>query len=332
MGAQPKVSVIVPVYNVESYLPRCLDSLVRQTLDDMEIIVVDDGSMDGSGRIADQYAENHKNMVVIHKPNEGYGKTMNRGLTVAKGEYIGIVESDDWCSPFMFERLYALAKEKTVEVIKSDYYKWWGSDDYCRYQNIAGQELYNIKTNIKRNKQLCFMAPTIWTAIYKRNFLVENEIDFLGTPGASYQDASFHHKVMFCADSLLIINESYIYYRQDNMASSVKDSGKIFCVCDEYEEASQFLQKRDASLIPVLERARVGAYLWNYNRLNEDGRRLFYQRMREDFAKIKNRGFMKRELYGPNAMVKLLSIINFLGKYSHERINNGEVFKEKIIL
>lgn len=332
MGDMPKVSVIVPAYNVEKYLPKCLDSLVRQTLNDLEIIVVDDGSKDDSGRIADQYAETHKNMMVVHKPNEGYGKTMNLGLSLAKGEYIGILESDDWCSPFMFERLYTLAKEKDVEVIKSDFYKWWGTKDISINQSVAPQDLYNIKTNLRKNAALMFMAPSIWSAIYKREFLIKNGIVLTETPGASYQDTSFLHKVLFCVESFCVINESFIYYRQDNSASSVYDKKKIFCICDEYEESRAFLQKRGMPFSPLLERARVGGYLWNYNRLDAEGRHLFYPRLQKDFARIKNDGFLTRDLYDQRTIVKLLSIINKLGKYSQQRIDTGEVFGETIHL
>lgn len=332
MGARPKVSVIVPVYNVEKYLPKCLDSLVRQTLDDLEIIVIDDGSTDGSGAIADRYAENTETMVVIHKPNEGYGKTMNLGLSLAKGEYIGILESDDWCSPFMYERLYTLAKEKNVEVIKSDFYGWRGDNDTSVYTKVAREELYNITTNLRKSQALMFMQPSIWSSIYKRDFLIKKGIFLTETPGASYQDASFQHKVLFCVESFLAINESFVYYRQDNANSSVHDKKKIFCVCDEYDECRTFLDKNGMPFSAVLERARVAGYLWNYNRLDEEGRGLFYPRMRDDFAKIKQDGLLTMELYGQRAIVRILSIINRLGNFSLQRIENGEVFKGTINL
>lgn len=332
MGFQPKVSVIVPVYNVEKYLPRCLDSLVRQTLDDLEIIVIDDGSTDASGTIADGYAEANKNMVVLHQPNGGYGKAVNQGLSQAKGEYIGILESDDWCSPFMFERLYTVAKEKNVEVIKSDFYRWWGENDSSVYIKVTKQELYNAVTNLRKSHALMYMQPSIWSSIYKRDFLVKNGIFLTETPGASYQDASFQHKVLFCVESFFLINESFVYYRQDNANSSVYDKKKIFCVCDEYDECRSFLDKNGMPFSAVLERARVDGYLWNYNRLDEEGRRLFYPRMREDFAKIKKDGLLTRELYGQRAIVRMLSIINGLGNFSLQKIENGEVFKGTINL
>ena len=93
---QPKVSILVPCYNVEKYLPVCLDSICRQTLKDIEIICINDGSKDSTLDIIKRYAKQDNRFVVIDKENEGYGKSMNRGLDVASGEYVGIVESDDW--------------------------------------------------------------------------------------------------------------------------------------------------------------------------------------------------------------------------------------------
>ena len=101
-----RVSVLVPVYNVKKYLRQCLDSLAAQTLDGIEFICIDDGSTDGCSEILDAYAEKDERFRVIHKENSGYGASMNVGLRAARGEYIGIVESDDWIAPTMYEELY----------------------------------------------------------------------------------------------------------------------------------------------------------------------------------------------------------------------------------
>ena len=102
---QPKISILVPCYNVEKYLPQCLDSIVNQTLKDIEIIVINDGSTDSTLNIIKDYASKDKRIKIIDKENEGYGKSMNRGLDVTTGEYVGIVESDDWVEPDFLETL-----------------------------------------------------------------------------------------------------------------------------------------------------------------------------------------------------------------------------------
>ena len=99
----PKVSIIVPTYNVEQYLREAMDSIINQTLKDIEIICIDDGSTDNSGKILDEYASKDSRVKVIHKKNGGYGKAMNVGLDNATGEYVGIVEPDDYIEPDMYE-------------------------------------------------------------------------------------------------------------------------------------------------------------------------------------------------------------------------------------
>jgi len=118
----PKVSIIVPIYNVEKYLKECIESLLNQTLMQIEIICVNDGSTDRSLQIAQEYSQKDNRLIIIDKQNYGYGHTMNRGLEIAKGEYIGIVESDDFVKENMFEILYNLAKKHDVDVVKSNFY------------------------------------------------------------------------------------------------------------------------------------------------------------------------------------------------------------------
>ena len=122
-----KVSIIVPIYNVEQYLVECMESIVHQTLKDIEIICVNDGSTDNSLKIIQDYAQKDNRIVIIDKQNEGYGKGMNDGLDKATGEYVGIVEPDDFIDEDMFFQLYTIAKQNDCEVVKSCWY------NYCKY-------------------------------------------------------------------------------------------------------------------------------------------------------------------------------------------------------
>ena len=106
---EPKVSIIVPIYRVEKYLSQCVDSLLCQTLEEIEIILVDDGSPDNCGRIADEYARQDSRVKVIHQENAGLSAARNTGIRAATGEYIGFVDSDDWAGPEMFRRSFQSA-------------------------------------------------------------------------------------------------------------------------------------------------------------------------------------------------------------------------------
>ena len=128
-----KVSVIVPIYNVEKYLLRCIDSLIAQSLKDIEVILVDDGSPDQCPQLCDEYAEQYKNIKVIHQKNAGLGMARNAGLKIAKGEYIAFVDSDDYLDTDALEKLYQTAKKESADTVLGA---------YCRvdaYGNILPQ-------------------------------------------------------------------------------------------------------------------------------------------------------------------------------------------------
>ena len=125
-----KVSIIVPVYNVEKYLKQCLDSILAQTLKEIEVICVDDGSADSSGEILDQYALQDGRVKVLHRENRGYGSAMNAGLDAAMGEYVGIVESDDCILPEMYQTLYEATDSEKLDIVKSDAFFWYENIGY----------------------------------------------------------------------------------------------------------------------------------------------------------------------------------------------------------
>ena len=137
-----KVSIIVPVYNVEKYLCQCIDSLLNQTLEEIEVICVDDGSTDKSGQILDNYQTKDARVMVIHKENRGYGHTINVGLNNAKGEYVGIVESDDYVLPEMFETLYLHAEKDQLDFVKSDFFLFWKSENNKLRINVCNDKKY----------------------------------------------------------------------------------------------------------------------------------------------------------------------------------------------
>jgi glycosyltransferase involved in cell wall biosynthesis len=125
----PKVSVVIPCYNVEKYLRQCLDSVVNQTLKELEIICVNDGSTDSTLDIIKEYAAKDPRVSYIDKPNAGYGDSMNKGFDQATGEYIGIIESDDYADLDMFEKLYTCAKEHDLDAVKAGFYYYYSKGE-----------------------------------------------------------------------------------------------------------------------------------------------------------------------------------------------------------
>ena len=283
---QPLVSVLVPICNVEKYLDECLSSLKNQTLKDIEIICINDGSTDSSLEIINGFASEDPRFVVIDKPNSGYGDSMNRGLEIAKGKYISILESDDFLDADALEFMVQQAEDNELDLFKCNFWLYWSSCDSSRlnrhdaYFPAMSQELIGMGVHKPIDAPDAFWAkPSIWSALYRKDFLSSNNISFLPTPGASFQDTSFTFKVLACARRAMYSGKAFLHYRQDNEHSSVNNPGKVFCVCDEHHEMSRFLNEDRPDLKPALDpiRAKVKFYNydWNLNRLAPELRRDF---------------------------------------------------------
>ncbi|HEX7484265.1 MAG TPA: glycosyltransferase [Candidatus Saccharimonadales bacterium] len=288
----PKVSILVPIFNVEKYLRQCLDSVVNQSLKDIEIICINDGSTDSSPEIIKEYAKSDPRFVVINKTNSGYGDSMNKGLEKANGEYIGIVESDDWVDVDMFENLYDIAVKNNVEVVKSNFYFYSGlGDTNKKFQLVNRVDSDKVINPIETNS-VFFPQAAIWTGLYKKSFLDNNAITFLPTPGASYQDTGFNFKVWASATKAYLTNDAYLHYRIDNDNSSVKSKGKIFAVVDELTDMYRFAKetKHFDQLIPILFQRKYEIYMWNYGRLTSDAAREFISHVNKELKSDKENG------------------------------------------
>jgi glycosyltransferase involved in cell wall biosynthesis len=288
----PKVSVIIPIYNVEQYLRECIDSVVKQTLKDIEIILVNDGSTDNCPEICDEYAQKDSRIKVIHQTNGGLGKAYNAGINSSTSPYIGFVESDDWAEPDMFENLYNLATENDAEMVKSQWYYYWTTPEV---KNIISDEFKdfpkNQVINARQYPKLILIKPTIWSAIYKKEFLDKYKIKFLETPGASYQDLSFALNTASAAQRLVLTERAYIHYRNDNMNASVKSKEKVYYVCDEYAEVDRFLNENPDIknyIEPYKWQMQYGGYLWNIDRIDEKYREEFAVEMRNTFLRLQD--------------------------------------------
>ncbi len=287
----------MPTYGAEKFAEECLDSLTGQTLKEIEIICINDGSKDGSLDILKRYAKKDKRVIVIDKPNTGYGDSMNRGLEIAKGEYIGIVEPDDFIELDAFKTLYDIAKKENVEVVKSNFYEYYG--DIKKDKNVSDmfpkKEIGKV-IDPRKNRSIFYQPPSIWAAIYQRELLEKNQIDFLTTPGASFQDTGFNFKVWASARRVYFIKQAFLHYRQDNSNSSVKDSKKIHFVQTEYESIEKFLKDKGLleELGPTMFTAKTGGYIWNLHRLKFGAALEFADTVKKDYKKAKEMGWLDR--------------------------------------
>lgn len=284
---EPFVSVLIPVYNTEKYLKQCLDSLVSQTFTDFEAICINDGSTDSSRAIIQSYTDADGRFSVIDKPNSGYGASMNQGLRAARGKYLAVLESDDFFEPDALEALVSEAESRGAQVVKADFWLYWSTPQERKEPfGIVPKGFAGRLVNPQDEHAIFYKKPSIWSALYDLRWLRENDIFFLETPGASYQDASFNFKVWLSASKAVFIDRPVLFYRQDNEQSSVNSPSKVFCVCDEYEEMERYLKRRPAKYDKfkgVKERMKVDSYLWNYDRLSDELRSEFLPRAVDEF-------------------------------------------------
>lgn len=311
-----KLSILVPIYNVEQYLPDCLDSLCAQTLKNIEIICINDGSTDASGAILDEYAKNNANIKVINKKNSGYGDSMNRGLEAATGEYIGIVESDDYIDANGFEKLYELAKKTDADIVKANYY--YHSNDKDEIHEVVKNQKLNKAITISDDYSILIEEPGIWSAIYRRDFLNDNKIRFRTTPGASYQDTGFFFKTACAAKKIVYTKNAYLHYRTDNANSSVKSLEKVNYVVEEYADIEKYLEKCDISdeVKYAIQAAKFGAFHWNLQRLPKDLAQEFIVTIKNDFTKADKAGLLQKKYFPTKYWLALQLILKSSTKTS----------------
>lgn len=253
----PLISVIVPVYNVESFLEQCLDSIANQSLTNIEIICVDDGSTDSSAEIIDRFAHQDRRFIAIHKENSGYGKGINTGLEHARGDYVSIVESDDYIDPTMLEKLMDAAKRHGMpDVVKASYWRVCNADtpDQKLIPAFYYHKMQYVDTEftLDEDSELLFHHPSIWTAIYKRTFLREKAIRMKEVPGAGWVDNPFLIETLAQAQSIVYIDELVYYYREFNVGSSsnVKDPSVIY---DRWLEMDDIIKRLKIDSRRILE-------------------------------------------------------------------------------
>ena len=276
---KPKVSIVVPVCNVEIYLEECLQSLMNQSLQEIEIICVNDGSTDNSLEILKKFAKQDKRFKIIDKDNAGYGHTMNIGMDMSKGKYIGIVESDDFVDENMYRDLYELAEKEHLDLIKADFNRFVKEDGElkCNYIDVAARakDCYNKVIDPSEDKRVFNLVMQTWSGIYNREFLIKNGIRHHESPGASYQDNGFWFQTFIFAKRVYFYNKPYYFNRRDNPNSSVYNKAKVYVMNKEYEFIEQILNKNPdlkEKYIFQFSRKKFLNYIFTYNRLAEEFR------------------------------------------------------------
>ena len=220
----PKVSVIVPIYNVEKYLEKCINSLLSQTLEDIQIILVNDGSKDNSGNIAKECEKNNKNRIIyVEKENGGLSDARNYGLKYATGDFIAFLDSDDYIEKNAYEEMYNKAIEENADYVECDFI--WEFPNKIR---VDKQYPYKNK-----KEMLSFVRVVAWNKLIKRQLITDNNLEF--PKGLRYEDVEFTYKLIPFVNRFAYVDKPFIHYvqREDSIANVQNErTAEIFTVLD----------------------------------------------------------------------------------------------------
>lgn len=268
-----KFSVIIPVYNVAKYLPECLDSILKQRFQDLEVIAVDDGSLDDSGRILDEYAAKDNRLKVIHQQNAGVSAARNAGLDAATGEYISFVDGDDQVTESMYEDLAA----QTEQLPDVDMFVF-GSDNLCGKEIRSNKSFNDMLAELaalgcsKRNF-LLKLGGAVWTKIFKRRFLEGHHIRFAeGVPLA--EDGLFCTECAAYEPKIKVIAQSYYLYRifrEESTMSSQNGLDKELLCRDYMIKQPYYIQASRADKL-VMDMEICANLLFRYSLLTYENR------------------------------------------------------------
>ena len=243
----PRLSVIVPVYKVEKYIHKCVDSILNQTFTDFELILVDDGSPDNCGKICDEYAEKDSRVRVIHKENGGQSSARNRGLDVARGDIIGFVDSDDDIDVNMYQNLIEFMDKEALDLVFCDVYLVRGTK--IREQSMYSNNKVMSKKQGLNDNLVCKIDNAVWNKIYKKEIF--KNLRF--TEGIVYEDVRIMYKIFDSIKKCGYLKKSlYYYYKRKNstIAQSFNSKSRYDCFKG-YKERLEFSIKENLDCIEM---------------------------------------------------------------------------------
>lgn len=244
----PKISVIVPIYKVESYLNRCVDSILNQSYKNIQVILVDDGSPDKCGEIADNYEKKDSRVISLHKENGGLSDARNYGLRYATGEYVLFVDSDDWLNEDMIDTLVNISIESKADVVQSGFY--YAYEDYLLYDDrYYSEDMDCMELNREELMKELVINERVknfaWGKLYKINLI--KDIPF--KKGVLFEDVFWAHKVMDRVNKYVICHKPMCYYLQRNDSIVATYTVRNLDIIKGLKERHSFIEKNYKSLI-----------------------------------------------------------------------------------
>ena len=247
----------MPSLNVKEYIGECIESVVNQTLRDIEIICIDAGSTDGTLEILEKYCKEDDRISLIRTDKKSYGYQVNLGIYKANGEYIGIVETDDYIDEKMYGTLYGMTKDGQADIAKVNFYHFHDLKDNPKFyvskvkKDVPTNELFTVYDDA----HILNGHPSIWAAIYKKSFLAENNIKFMEAPGGGWVDNPFLFETALLAKGIIYNHEPFYYYRELNPNSSTNSMKDLTLAMERMMNNFDILDKyscRDEDILEML--------------------------------------------------------------------------------
>lgn len=245
---KPKISVIVPIYNVEKYLEKCIDSIINQTYSNLEIILVNDGSVDNSKNICDQYAISDKRIKVIHKENGGLSDARNYGLNIATGDYVSFIDSDDYIHPMFYEILLKMIEENEGDIAQCNLMKYYENNNITNNNDIDFHKQPHILSNIQA---LDYLTSDLNYIIVCNKLYKKGLFDKVRFPkGKLHEDEYITYKVLFKSKKVIVTSIPLYYYLQrTDSITGQKFNLKKLDALDAFIEQISFYKEKNLNAI-----------------------------------------------------------------------------------
>lgn len=268
------ITIIVPIHNVKEYIYQCLNSIRKQSYKNIEVLCID-SSNDGTTKLVQEFVDKDPRFVLIRDRNSSYGYKINLGISLANGNYIGIVDGDDYISTKMYEKAYQYIKQYKADFVKFDYTSFSTyptiKNKYMHY--TFDKDLYRKVINSKKYSNVFYDSNiAIWSGLYKKSFIIKNSIKLNETPKASFQDTGFFVLTHLYAKKFIYINESYYKYRRNSINASSSSGSNVYSIIKEFDyifntiSLNKHITSEQFNAIII---RKIMSYSWNYIRLEE---------------------------------------------------------------
>lgn len=303
------VSVIVPVYNVEKYLERCIESIIHQSYRNLEIILVDDGSTDNSGMICDKYKEKDKRIIVIHKKNGGLSDARNAGIKIFTGECVTFIDSDDYVSSNMIMSMLDVLEKTSSKLVQCEFIK--GQDQFYKFKKVGKYTVYNRKNAFEDRKvHVCVCGK-----LYERSLIREKYFP----TGKINEDEFYTYKCIYEAEKIAVMRDKmYYYFQQPDSIMHKRRPYLNMDILTAYDERIDFfLQKKEERLTILSIKEKCIREVLLYARakgcLDEVEKRKYLKKMfKHDYEKIRHQKYSKKEKFFLELYYYIPSVMNFI--------------------